>query len=110
MTLCQSCPCRTPLRPDPEKIRLAREFCFEPPLDAGIRNIIEVLVACGVETFESCEGGNGHCYPEPTIRFESDDSEGLRAVSIAMANGLPVYALRRHGLFGPGRSMGRGGR
>ena len=59
MTLCQSCPCRTPLRPDPEKIRLAREFCFEPPLDAGIRNIVEVLVACGVETFESCEGAMG---------------------------------------------------
>ena len=94
-TLCESCPCRTPLRPDPGKIQQARELRFEPPLDPGIRSVVEVLIAAGIETFESCEGGNGHSYPEPTVRFEGDDSEGLRAVSVAMANGLPVYALRR---------------
>ena len=39
-------------------------------LDEGIREAVAVLVANGVETFESCEGGPGHAFPEPTIRFE----------------------------------------
>lgn len=54
-----------------------------------------MLVANGIETFESCEGGPGHSFPEATVRFEGTDSEGLRAVSIAMENGLPVRRLRR---------------
>src|SRR6266478_5963574 len=86
---CDQCPSRTPFRPDPESIQRAKELCFEPPLDAGIREIVIVLVANGVETFESCEGGDGHSFPEPTIRFEGTDSEGLRAVSVALENGLP---------------------
>jgi hypothetical protein len=38
-------------------------------LDAGIRKAVECLQAEGIETFESCEGGPGHSFPEPTIRF-----------------------------------------
>jgi hypothetical protein len=53
------------------------------------------LVSNGVETFESCEGGRGHSYPWPTVRFEGGASEGLRALSVAIANGLPVEQLRR---------------
>jgi hypothetical protein len=74
---------------------MAREMCFEPPLDEGIREIVLTLLANGVETFESCEGGNGHSFPEPTVRFEGQSSEGLRALSVALENGLPVYRLRR---------------
>ena len=48
-----------------------------------------------METFESCEGGLGHAYPEPTVRFEGATSEGLRALSVALENGLPVFSLRR---------------
>ncbi|HYM15048.1 MAG TPA: hypothetical protein VEZ14_05775 [Dehalococcoidia bacterium] len=54
-----------------------------------------MLIANGVETFESCEGGNGHAYAEPTVRFEGQHSEGLRALSVAMENGMPVRELRR---------------
>lgn len=68
---------------------------FEPPLDSGIRRAVEVLVKAGVETFESCEGGPGHAYSEPTIRFHGDRSEGLRALAVALQNDLPVAALRR---------------
>lgn len=68
---------------------------FDPPLDAGILLAVQVLRAGGIETFESCEGGDGHCYPEPTIRFYGDQSEGLRALSIAMKAGLGVMSLRR---------------
>jgi hypothetical protein len=86
---------KTPLRPDPESIRRARELSFDPPLDDGIREIVHILVANNVETFESCEGTAGHCFPEPTVRFEGETSEGLRALSVALENGLPVFRLRR---------------
>lgn len=92
---CEHCPGRTPFRPDPERLQRAKESYFEPPLDGGIREIVIMLVANGVETFESCEGGAGHSFPEPTVRFEGTDSEGLRAVSVALENGLPVRRLRR---------------
>jgi hypothetical protein len=92
---CDHCPGRTPFRPDPESLQRARDFHFETPLDDGIREIVITLVANGVETFESCEGGRGHSFPEPTVRFEGGASEGLRAVSVALENGLPVRRLRR---------------
>lgn len=69
--------------------------CYGPPLDPGVRGAVEVLVAGGVETFESCEGGAGHAYPVPIVRFHGDRSEGPRALGVAMAAGLPVAELRR---------------
>ena len=93
--ICDHCPCRTPFMADPENLRRARELHFEPPLDEGIRDIVETLIAHGVETFESCQGGEGHSSPEPVVRFEGDISEGLRALSVALAYGLPVFRLRR---------------
>jgi hypothetical protein len=92
---CADCPTRTPFRPDPESIRQAKDLYFEPPLDDGIREIVVTLIANGVETFESCEGGRGHSFPWPTVRFEGSNAEGLRALAVAMANGLPVDNLRR---------------
>ncbi len=68
---------------------------YEPPLDKGISGAVELLVAAGVETFESCEGGGGHAYPEPTVRFYGDRSEGFRALAAAIRAGLPVDDLRR---------------
>ena len=68
---------------------------FDPPLDRGIRAAVEVLVGAGVETFESCEGGPGHSYPEPTVRFHGGRSEGFRAFAAAILAGLPVTALKR---------------
>jgi len=68
---------------------------FSPPLDNGIAPYVHVLRQCGVETFESCEGGNGHSYAEPTIRFHGDRSEGFKALAAAQQHGLPVNSLRR---------------
>lgn len=68
---------------------------FEPPLDPKIKMCVIALRAEGVETFESCEGGDGHAYPEPTVRFHGNQAEGLRALSVAISNGLPVASLRR---------------
>jgi hypothetical protein len=68
---------------------------FDPPLDAGIASLVSALRTGGIETFESCEGGDGHAYPEPTIRFHGDRAEGFRAFAIAHRAGLPVQSLRR---------------
>ena len=68
---------------------------FSPPLDKGIEKAVRVLVDAGIETYESCEGGEGHCYPEPTVRFHGERPEGFRALGIALQNGLKVAYLRR---------------
>src|SRR5690348_7387069 len=68
---------------------------FDPALDRGIAMAVHLLVSHGVETFESCEGGQGHAYPEPTVRFHGDHAEGFRAMAIAMQSRLPVRELRR---------------
>lgn len=68
---------------------------FDPPLDLGIREIVETLSRENVETFESCQGGDGHAYPEPTVRFHGNRAEGFRAFSVAIQSGLSVSALRR---------------
>lgn len=68
---------------------------FGSPLDEGVRLYVETLAAAGVETFESCQGGEGHAYSEPTVRFHGDRAEGFRALSVAQRMGLPVASLRR---------------
>lgn len=65
------------------------------PLDPGIKAYVEALQQQGVETFESCQGGEGHAYLEPTVRFHGDRSEGFRALAVAQSNQFPVAALRR---------------
>jgi hypothetical protein len=71
---------------------------FEPvtnlPLDAGIRRYVLALRAGGIETFESCQGGTGHAFPEPTIRFHGGSGEGFRAFAVATEMGLPVLKVR----------------
>src|SRR5579859_1751142 len=64
-------------------------------LDPGIRKAVERLQASGIETFESCEGGPGHSFPEPTVRFHGTPEAGWRAVGICLAYGLPILFLRR---------------
>lgn len=64
-------------------------------VDAGIRRHVLVLRSEGIETFESCQGGPGHAFPEPTIRFHGSSWAGCRAFAVAMENGLPVASIRR---------------
>jgi hypothetical protein len=68
---------------------------YEPPLDPGIRCYVEALNESGVETYESCQGGEGHTYPEPAVRFHGDRWEGFLALSVALRQGFPVAELRR---------------
>ena len=71
------------------------DMSLDPDLDPGITPIVRVLREEGVETYESCEGGDGHSYPEPAVRFHGHRDEGFRALSVALRRGLPVFALRR---------------
>lgn len=64
-------------------------------LDPGIRRAVLILRSRGVETFESCEGGEGHSFPGPTIRFHGGSWAGYHAFSVAMEHGLAVQDLRR---------------
>ena len=68
---------------------------FDPPLDSGIRDAVIALNAAGIETYESCEGGQGHSFLQPSVRFHGDRSEGFRALAIALQHGLSVSELRR---------------
>jgi hypothetical protein len=75
-------------------------------LDEGIRPVVELLVKNGVETFESCEGGEGHAFFEPTVRFHGSHAEGFRALSIALQHGLKVCELRRYYSVEDGEPVG----
>ena len=65
------------------------------PLDPGIAHIVKILQAAGVHTYESCQGGPGHTYQHPTVRFYGSTGEGWRALGVCMDHGLPVMNLQR---------------
>jgi len=70
-------------------------------LDPGIREAVLILRRGGVETFESCQGGDGHPMPDPTIKFHGSSWAGYRAFTVAMEHGLQVDTLRRvYGVVG----------
>ena len=64
-------------------------------LDVGIEKAVRLLQAKGVETFESCEGGVGHAYPEATVRFSGNPAAGWRALAVCLDHGLPISEVRR---------------
>ncbi len=70
-----------------------------PPSDDYIDPLIEpfvrVLQKNGIETFESCQGTEGHCFKYPTIRFRGNAGTGYQVVGIALALGWPVTCLQR---------------
>ncbi len=79
---------------------------YDPPLDEGIRAAVELLCKHGIETYESCEGGEGHTYPEPAVRFFGESSEGFKAVAIALQHALPVSYIRRFWSIQNGEPVG----
>jgi hypothetical protein len=65
-------------------------------IDPGIRRAVRVLWENDVETFQSCQGGPGHTFHEPTVQFAGSQAEGFRALGIALQHGLKVSTLRRY--------------
>ena len=68
---------------------------IETAPDEGIADAVTVLREVGIATYESCEGGRGHSFPEPTVRFRGDHAEALRAVAACLDHELGVQSLRR---------------
>lgn len=64
-------------------------------LDDGIRDAVVLLNQHGIETHESCEGGVGHSYTEPTVAFSDDGSKGMHALGVCLQHGLPVSSLQQ---------------
>lgn len=64
------------------------------PLDPGIRRAVLILRRAGVETFESCDGGEGHAFKTPTIKFYGNAWAGYKAFAVAMENGLPAARIQ----------------
>ncbi len=63
-------------------------------LDPGIVEAVRILQEHGVETCQSCEGGEGHAYPKPTVEFLAGDAgAGFKALGVAFTYGLPVSEL-----------------
>jgi hypothetical protein len=65
-------------------------------LDPGIARAVRTLRDGGIETFESCEGGEGHSFPEPTVRFDGGPEAGWRALAVCLSYGFPVRRLERY--------------
>jgi hypothetical protein len=63
--------------------------------DEGIQHAVDVLDEAGFEIVDACDGSPGHAYPEPTVVFNGDQNEGLRALTVALKAGLRVEELRR---------------
>jgi hypothetical protein len=78
----------------------------ERGIDPGISREVLILRENGVETFESCQGGHGHSFLEPTVRFHGGHAEGFRALSIALQHGLKVGDLRRYWVVIDGEPVG----
>ena len=78
----------------------------ERGIDPGIRRAVQILWTNGIETTESCEGGRGHAFREPTVRFLGGQAEGFRALGIALQNGLRVAELRRYWSVRDGEPVG----
>ncbi|MGO8836259.1 MAG: hypothetical protein ACLQAH_03915 [Limisphaerales bacterium] len=75
-------------------------------LDKGIEREVRILFENGVETTDSCQGGNGHPFPEPTVRFSGGQAEGFRALAVALQHGLKVTELRRIWIVQDGEPVG----
>lgn len=75
-------------------------------LDPGVKPYVHALREQGVQTIESCDGGPGHSYPEPTIAFSGPDGEGWRALSMAIFLQMPVRSLRRSWRMEGGKPIG----
>jgi hypothetical protein len=64
-------------------------------LDPGIERECLTLWDNGIETVQSCQGGQDHAYPEPTVEFLGGPGEGFRAYAIAVELGLRPHQIRR---------------
>ena len=75
--------------------KFVQEKEFHPPLDPGIERAVLFLRQHGFRTYASCEGGEGHAYPKPTVRFNGHYKDLLAAAGLLMYAFFPVSEVRR---------------
>jgi len=100
---CEGCSCGTCREcgvKRPPYLNKRVPHCVGDGIDPGIEPIVRILFDNGIETNESCEGGEwddgeGHAYREPTVCFGGGREAGFRAYAIAIAHGLRVRRLSR---------------
>lgn len=64
-------------------------------IDESIKPIVDILIQHGFKTFESCSGGQGHAFYEPTIRFKGNEFDLIRAYEICMMYGFQPLEVKR---------------
>lgn len=64
-------------------------------IDKGILPAVIILQQHGFKTFESCEGSDNHAFKEPTVCFEGNEFDCIRAYSICELHKLNVVEVKR---------------
>lgn len=65
-------------------------------VDPEIAAALHALADYEIDTFSSCQGGDGHTCLMPEILFHGDENAGLYAVWLLEAGGFRVWDLSRH--------------
>lgn len=64
-------------------------------LDKLIEPVVILLNKYGFKTFESCQGGKGHCFDSPTVRFEGSEFDLIRAYELCDLHNINVHEAKR---------------
>jgi hypothetical protein len=75
-------------------------------LDPGIAQVVESFNDAGIQTAESCEGGEGHSYERPTVVLLGDAADGWRALAVCKDLRFPVRSLERIWFIRGGEPIG----
>jgi hypothetical protein len=64
-------------------------------IDDGILPAVELLNRYGFKTFESCQGGEGHCFQNPTVRFYGNEFDLIKAYELCSLQKMNVFEAKR---------------
>jgi hypothetical protein len=65
-------------------------------IDSEIASALHALADFEIDTFSSCQGGEGHASLMPEIFFHGNDDVGLYAVWLLESQGFRVWELSHH--------------
>lgn len=68
---------------------------FSEYIDPLILPAVEILNSHGFDTYESCQGGEGHCTPYPFVKFNGDEYDLIKAFEVCQCYRLAVYEAKR---------------
>lgn len=68
-------------------------------LEPGIAPVVYMLREWGIDTFYSCEGGEGHSCRTPTVLFKGDEHHAFQAIALVNRFGYRVLELQKVWLF-----------